>query len=94
MGVLAPNPSFVATAVPQDNLIDRHVIEKLNRLKIPPSPLASDEEFLRRVSLDLIGLQPTPDEVRAFLADRDPKKRDKAASTPCSTVPSSSTTGR
>ena len=63
--------------MPQDNLIDRHVVEKLNRLKIAPSPLAGDEEFLRRVYLDLIGVQPKPDEVRAFLADKDPKKRDK-----------------
>ena len=52
-------------------------IEKLNRLKITPSPLAGDEEFLRRVYLDLIGVQPKPDEVRAFLADKDPKKREK-----------------
>ncbi len=78
VGVLKPVPNFVATPVPQDNLIDRHVVEKLNRLKIAPSPLADDEEFLRRVYLDLIGLQPKPDEVRAFVADNDPKKRDKA----------------
>ena len=78
VGVLKLVPNFVATPVPQTNLIDRHVVEKLNRLKITPSPLAGDEEFLRRVHLDLIGVQPKPDEVRAFLADTDPKKRDKA----------------
>jgi Protein of unknown function (DUF1553)/Protein of unknown function (DUF1549) len=77
--VLNPVPNFVATPAPQNNLIDRHVIEKLNRLKITPSPLATDEEFLRRIYLDLIGVQPRPDEVRAFLADNDPKKRDKVA---------------
>jgi hypothetical protein len=75
--VLAPNPSFTPTPVPQDHLIDRHVVEKLNRLKIAPSPLAGDEEFLRRVYLDLIGVQPKPDEIRAFLADRDTAKREK-----------------
>ena len=48
----------------------QHVVEKLNRLKIAPSPLAGDEEFLRRVYLDLIGVQPRPDEVKAFLADK------------------------
>ena len=47
-----------------DNLIDRHVVDKLNRLKISPSPLAGDEEFLRRVFLDLIGVQPKPEEVQ------------------------------
>jgi hypothetical protein len=75
--VMKPVSGFVAAPVPQDNLIDRHVVEKLNRLKISPSPAAADEEFLRRVYLDLIGLQPKPDEVRAFLADTDPKKREK-----------------
>jgi hypothetical protein len=63
--------------VPQNHLIDRHVVEKLNRLRITPSPLAGDEEFLRRVHLDLIGVQPTPDEVKKFLADTDPAKREK-----------------
>jgi hypothetical protein len=75
--VVTPAPGFVPTPVPQDHLIDRHVVEKLNRLKITPSPLAGDEEFLRRVYFDLIGVQPRPDEIRAFLADPNPKKRDK-----------------
>ncbi len=44
---------------------------------IPHAPLSSDEEFLRRVSLDLIGRIPQPEQVRAFAADRDPAKRDK-----------------
>jgi hypothetical protein len=75
--VLEPSRGFVSTPVPMDNLIDRPVIDKLNRLKITPSPLAGDEEFLRRVYLDLIGVQPRPDEVRAFLADKAPNRRDK-----------------
>lgn len=75
--VLPRKSDFTPTPVPQDHLIDRHVVEKLNRLKIAPSPIAGDEEFLRRVSLDLIGVQPTPEEVRAFLADTDAAKRQK-----------------
>jgi hypothetical protein len=74
--VLKPVMNFTATAVPS-GLVDKHVIDKLNRLKIAPSPLASDEEFLRRVYLDLIGVQPKPDEIKAFLADKNPQKRDK-----------------
>jgi len=73
--VLRRNPGFQPTPVPQDHFIDQHVIAKLNDLKISPSVLASDEEFLRRVSLDLIGLQPTPDELRKFVADTIPGKR-------------------
>ncbi len=75
--VLRPEPKFTPTPAPQDNFIDKHVVEKLNRLMITPSPLAKDDEFLRRVYLDLIGIQPKPDEIRAFLADKDPKKREK-----------------
>ncbi|MBI3822372.1 MAG: DUF1553 domain-containing protein [Planctomycetes bacterium] len=74
--VLKPDPKFTPTA-PPENFIDKHVIDKLNRLKIAPSPIAGDEEFLRRVYLDLIGVQPRPDEIKAFLANADAKKRDK-----------------
>src|SRR5579883_1588634 len=74
--VLTASGPFTPTPVPT-YVIDKPVIEKLNRLKITPSEIAGDEEFLRRVYLDLIGLQPKPDEVRAFLADKDPKKREK-----------------
>src|SRR5262249_19450891 len=75
--VLAPDSSFGPAPVPEGNLIDKPVVEKLNRLKIAPSPIAGDEEFLRRVYLDLIGVQPKPDEIRAFLVDTDPAKREK-----------------
>jgi len=76
--VLKPAGNFAATPVPQDNFIDRHVIDKLNRLKIAPSPLAGDAEFLRRIYLDLIGIQPKPEEIKAFLTDKNPKKRETA----------------
>ncbi len=75
--VLKPRPSFQPTPAPADNFIDQHVIAKLNDLKITPSELANDEDFLRRVSLDLIGLQPTPEDVRKFVADVDATKRTK-----------------
>jgi hypothetical protein len=75
--VLRPVSGFVPTPVPTDHFIDRHVVGKLNRMRLTPSPVAGDEEFLRRVYLDLIGVQPKPEEVRAFAADKDPKKREK-----------------
>ncbi len=59
----------------QTNFIDRHVFAKLKALRIEPSDLSSDEEFIRRAYLDACGVLPTPDEVRAFLADRSPDKR-------------------
>jgi WD40 repeat protein/mono/diheme cytochrome c family protein len=59
--------------------IDTLVARKLERMKILPSGLCDDYEFIRRVTLDLTGLPPTADEVRAFVADtREMKvKRDE-----------------
>ncbi|REJ72323.1 MAG: DUF1553 domain-containing protein [Planctomycetota bacterium] len=51
------------------NEVDRFVAEKWERMKILPSELCSDDEFLRRAYLDLTGLPPTAEEVRDFLAD-------------------------
>ncbi len=62
---------------PEKNLVDHHVFAKLKLLGIPPSDLADDATFCRRVYLDLIGLPPSPDEVRAFLADTKPDKRSR-----------------
>ncbi len=75
--VLRANPAFQPTPVPDDNLIDRHVVAKLNALNIEPSPLAADEMFLRRVYLDLIGVQPTPEELSAFVKDAAADKRER-----------------
>ena len=65
-------------AVPTNNFIDQKLVTKWKELGLVPSPLCSDEVFLRRLYLDAIGTLPTPDEIRAFLADEDPKKREKA----------------
>ena len=63
--------------IPRRNTIDEFVFAKLRRLNILPSELSSDEEFLRRVCLDLTGTLPPPQRVREFLEDPDPGKRDR-----------------
>jgi hypothetical protein len=55
--------------------IDELVFGRLKRLGMRPSPLCSDEVFLRRVYVDVIGVIPTSDEVRTFLKDSNPAKR-------------------
>src|SRR5690242_18169943 len=55
--------------------IDDLILRALKDAGIKPAPLVSDEQFLRRVYLDVCGKLPTPAEVKAFLADTDPQKR-------------------
>ena len=62
---------------PRNNTIDELVLEKLQGLRIPPSGLASDSEFIRRIYLDAAGILPTAAEVEAFLGDNTPDKRKK-----------------
>jgi len=84
--VLNPKPGFAWKQLPQNNYVDRMIDAKLQRLKIQPSGVVDDAGFLRRVSLDLTGQLPAPEEVRAFVADASKNKRaaivDKLISSP------------
>ena len=59
------------------NEIDRFVLAKLEKAKLHPSPEADKATLIRRLSLDLIGLPPTPMEVDAFVADASPEAYEK-----------------
>jgi hypothetical protein len=63
---------------PAANIIDQLLVARWKELGLTPSPLCSDEEFLRRLYLDAIGTLPTPAEIRAFLADTRADKRRHA----------------
>src|SRR5262245_40937377 len=56
-------------ALPENNFIDGLVYSKLRKLRVLPSEPCSDADFVRRVSLDIIGTLPTAEEARAFLKD-------------------------
>ncbi len=62
---------------PARNFVDELVFSKLRTLGIPPSALCDDSTFIRRVTIDLAGRLPTPQETEQFLADADPNKRDR-----------------
>ena len=66
------NPPPVKDAAWVRNAIDQFVLARLEKESLQPSPEASKETLLRRVSLDLTGLVPSPLEIRDFLADTNP----------------------
>ena len=67
--VMGDRSGFVWRPWPAHNRIDELTAAKWQRLKIQPSELCSDNDFMRRAYLDLVGLPPPADEVRKFLAD-------------------------
>lgn len=77
--VMGDRSGFAWQDVPEYNRIDTLVYNKLKRFKIQPSDVCTDEEFIRRIYLDLTGLPPTAEEVKKFLADSRPSrtKRDE-----------------
>ncbi len=70
-------PGFRWNSPQENNFVDHHVFQKLQQLQILPSELCSDEEFVRRVYLDVIGVLPDSSETTSFLADPDTQKRSK-----------------
>lgn len=73
-----PQPPDVAGSKWSRNPIDAFIETRLHAEGLTPSPEADKEVLLRRVSLDLVGLQPTPDELAAFLADTSPDAYERA----------------
>ncbi|MGB7326263.1 MAG: DUF1549 domain-containing protein [Rubripirellula sp.] len=59
----------------EGNYIDQLIGQKLKKLRILPSEKCSDEEFIRRVTIDIVGQLPTEDEYRQFVGDPAPDKR-------------------
>lgn len=70
--IVRPSPPDVTLRSWVSNPIDRFILARLEREGISPSPEAPKATLLRRLTLDLTGLPPTPEEIRAFLADSRP----------------------
>ncbi|MGJ5813734.1 DUF1549 domain-containing protein [Paludibaculum fermentans] len=66
-----------ASELPWRSFIDEEIFRKLEADGISPAALSSDEEYFRRIKLDLTGRIPTAAEIRAFVADTNPAKRDE-----------------
>ncbi len=72
--IVRPRPPSTpsGSSAPVHNSIDAFVQHGLDKLSLAPSPEATPEILIRRLSLDLTGLPPSPEQVDQFLSDRDP----------------------
>ncbi|MEM9660232.1 MAG: DUF1549 domain-containing protein, partial [Planctomycetota bacterium] len=77
--VMGDRAGFEWASAPVHSPIDEMVDVKLRRMKIVPSGLCSDEEFLRRAFLDLTGLPPAAEQLERFLADSSDEQSKRAA---------------
>jgi hypothetical protein len=75
--VLPKGLQFTFPNVPENNYIDKLVNAKLKKLRIAPSELCTDEAFLRRVYVDIVGVLPTPEEYAKFMSSTAPNKREQ-----------------
>ena len=74
--VLPKGLKYEDPKTPEFNYIDTLVHAKLRKLRITPSEICTDEQYLRRVFIDITGTMPSAEEHQIFLADTDPKKRE------------------
>jgi hypothetical protein len=77
--VMGDRSGFTWSNPPALSYIDQHVYDKLQRMKILPSELCTDEQFVRRLYLDLTGLPPTPEQLLQFWKDPRPSAEKRAA---------------
>ncbi|MFM7059284.1 MAG: DUF1549 domain-containing protein, partial [Planctomycetota bacterium] len=75
--VLPKGLQYEDPKTPENNYVDTLVHSKLRKLRIIPSAVCTDEEFIRRVFVDITGTMPTLDDFEKFVADTAPDKRDK-----------------
>lgn len=77
LGFVPARPGFRWSERAPNNLIDAEIFAKLKSLRMNPSADCTDGEFARRAFLDLLGVPPTPEELRAFVAEPSSDKRSQ-----------------
>ena len=75
--VMGDRRGFTWKETPEYNYIDTLVYEKLRQVKVRASDVCTDAEFIRRIYLDLTGLPPAPEQVRAFIEDQRPERQKR-----------------
>ncbi|MEM7011674.1 MAG: PSD1 and planctomycete cytochrome C domain-containing protein [Verrucomicrobiota bacterium] len=75
--VIPEGLEYERPTVAEANYVDELVNEKLHKLRMEPSGRCADDIFMRRVTIDITGQLPQPEEVNAFMANKDPNKRAK-----------------
>jgi len=71
----------LAVSLTRQNFVDDFIFDRLDKEGVAPAGLASDEEFMRRISIDLTGRPPDFDQLTAFLADQSSNKRERLVDT-------------
>jgi hypothetical protein len=74
----APQVPELAASMPANNEIDHFIAARLAEHDAAPATLTDDYAFLRRVTLDTVGVVPSRDEIEAFVADANPTRRSRA----------------
>ena len=77
MGAWLVAALMLAAEESPSHLIDRHIFGKMQRDAIPHAPASTDDEFLRRIYLDMTGRLPEPVIASKFLASKEADKRQK-----------------
>ena len=75
--IVRPGIPYTFPDIPANNYVDELVYDRWRDMHLVPSEDCSDEVYIRRVFIDLMGLLPTPSQRQQFLSDSDPQKRQK-----------------
>lgn len=75
--VIPLKDNYQGSPTENDNYIDKHIGNKLHKLRVTPSDLCSDEVFIRRVYIDILGKLPTVEQRNTFLANPNSDKRNQ-----------------